>query len=79
MKKRKDLLINSILSPYEANILVSDKETSEYFEKVIKNSDVKLATNWITGELFALLNEKDLGITQSPNKCRKFIKIDKFN
>jgi aspartyl-tRNA(Asn)/glutamyl-tRNA(Gln) amidotransferase subunit B len=54
------------LSPYEANILVSDKETSEYFEEVIKNSDVKLSTNWITGELFALLNEKDLGITQSP-------------
>ena len=44
------------------HILVSDKETSEYFEKVIKNSDVKLATNWITGELFAVLNNKNLEI-----------------
>ena len=44
----------------------SDKETSEYFEQVVKKSDVKLATNWITGELFALLNSKDLEITKSP-------------
>ena len=54
------------LSPYEANILVSDLDTSKYFEEVIKNSDVKLSANWITGELFALLNEKDLEITESP-------------
>ena len=54
------------LSPYEANILVSDLNTSKYFEEVIKNSDVKLSANWITGELFALLNEKNLEITESP-------------
>tara|TARA_B100001123_G_scaffold183164_1_gene209718 strand:+ start:324 stop:1784 length:1461 start_codon:yes stop_codon:yes gene_type:complete len=54
------------LSSYEANILVSDLETSKYFEKVIESSDVKLASNWITGELFALLNEKNLEITESP-------------
>ena len=65
-EKKKRFIDKFNLSSYEANILVSDKETSEYFEKVIKNSDVKLSTNWITGELFALLNEKDLGITQSP-------------
>ena len=54
------------LSPYEATILVSDLDTSKYFEKVIENSDVKLSANWITGELFALLNEKNLEISQSP-------------
>ncbi len=54
------------LSPYEATILVSDLDTSKYFEKVIKNSDVKLSANWITGELFALLNEKNLEISESP-------------
>ncbi len=54
------------LSPYEANILVSDLNTSKYFEEVINNSDVKLSANWITGELFALLNEKNLEITESP-------------
>ena len=54
------------LSPYEATILVSDIDTSKYFEEVIENSDVKLSANWITGELFALLNEKNLEISQSP-------------
>ena len=54
------------LTPYEATILVSDLETSKFFEKVIENSDVKLSANWITGELFALLNEKNLEINQSP-------------
>ena len=54
------------LSPYEATILVSDLHTSKFFEKVIEKSDVKLSANWITGELFALLNENNLEISQSP-------------
>ncbi len=54
------------LTPYEATILVSDLDTSKFFEKVIAKSDVKLSANWITGELFALLNEKNLEINQSP-------------
>ena len=74
-EKKKRFIDKFNLSPYEANILVSDKETSEYFEKVIKKSDVKLATNWITGELFALLNEKDLGITQSPINAENLSKL----
>ena len=74
-EKKKRFIDKFNLSSYEANILVSDKETSEYFEKVIKNSDVKLATNWITGELFALLNEKDLGITQSPINAENLSKL----
>jgi aspartyl-tRNA(Asn)/glutamyl-tRNA(Gln) amidotransferase subunit B len=31
-----------------------------------KNKDIKLAVNWITGELFALLNSKNIEISQSP-------------
>jgi len=74
-EKKKRFIDKFNLSSYEANILVSDKETSAYFEKVIKNSDVKLATNWITGELFALLNEKDLEITQSPISSENLSKL----
>ena len=54
------------MTPYEATILVSDIETSKYFEEVIKDADVKLSTNWITGDLVAVLNEKNLEISQSP-------------
>ncbi len=63
------------LSPYEANILVSDLDTSKYFEAVIENSDVKLSSNWITGELFALLNEKNLEITSSPISAKNLSKL----
>ena len=63
-EKKKRFIEKFKLSPYEANILVSDIETSNYFENVIKKSDVKLATNWIIGELFAALNEKNLEITE---------------
>ncbi len=79
-EKKKRFIDNFKLSPYEANILVSDIETSKYFEKVSENSDVKLATNWITGELFALLNEKNLEITDSPissNNLSKLINLIK--
>jgi len=65
-EKKKRFIENFRLSPYEATILVSDIETSKYFEEVIENSDVKLATNWITGELFAVLNKKNISISESP-------------
>ena len=65
-EKKKRFIDKFNLSPYEATILVSDIETSNFFEEVIKDSDVKLATNWITGELFAVLNNKNLEISQSP-------------
>ena len=42
---------------------------------VIKNSDVKLSTNWITGELFALLNDKNLEISNSPISARNLSKL----
>ena len=68
--KKKRFINEFKLSPYEATILVSDIEIAKYFEEVVakmgKNKDMKLAVNWITGELFAVLNSKNLEITQSP-------------
>ncbi len=74
-EKKKRFIEKFKLSPYEATILVSDNETSIYFENVIKKSDVKLATNWIIGELFAALNEKNLEITQSPISAGNLSKL----
>ena len=74
-EKKKRFIEKFNLSPYEANILVSDIETSKYFENVSKNSDVKLATNWITGELFALLNNKNIEITESPITSENLAKL----
>ena len=74
-EKKKRFIEKFNLTPYEATILVSDIETSKYFEEVIKDSDVKLATNWITGELFALLNEKNLEISKSPISSKNLSKL----
>ena len=74
-EKKKRFIEKFKLTPYEANILVSDIEVSKYFEEVSKNSDVKLATNWITGELFALLNDKNIEITESPISSKNLSKL----
>jgi len=74
-EKKKRFIEKFNLTSYEATILVSDIETSKYFEEVIKNSDIKLATNWITGELFALLNEKNLEISKSPISSTNLSKL----
>ncbi len=74
-EKKKRFIEKFKVSPYEATILVSDYETSNYFENVIKKSDVKLATNWIIGELFAALNEKSLEITESPISAGNLSKL----
>ncbi len=65
-QKKERFIKNYSLNAYEANVLVSEKEISDYFEEVVKTSDVKLAKNWIMGDLFASLNEKNISISQSP-------------
>jgi len=57
-QKKERFIKEHNLSSYEANILVSEKEISNYYEEVIKDCDKKLASNWIAGELFAVLNKK---------------------
>ena len=77
-EKKERFIKEHNLSPYEANILVSEKEISDYYEEVIKKCDKKLATNWITVELFALLNKKNLSISQSPVSARNLSKLIKM-
>jgi len=77
--KKKRFIDEFKVSAYEATILVSDIETAKYFEEVVakmgKNKNMKLAVNWITGELFAVLNNKNLEITQSPISAKNLAKL----
>ena len=74
--QKKERLINDYsLTAYEANVLVSEKEISDYFEEVVKTSDIKLAKNWIMGDLFASLNEKNISISQSPVTAKKMSQL----
>ena len=74
--KKKDRFIKDYsLKSYEANVLVSEKEISDYFEEVVKTADKKLAANWIIGDLFASLNEKNISITDTPVTAKKMAQL----
>ena len=77
--KKKRFIDEFKISSYEATILVSDIDTAKYFEEVVakmgKNKDMKLAVNWITGELFAVLNNKNLEISESPISAQNLAKL----
>ncbi|MDC1212334.1 Asp-tRNA(Asn)/Glu-tRNA(Gln) amidotransferase subunit GatB [Pelagibacteraceae bacterium] len=74
-QKKERFIKDYSLNAYEANVLVSEKEISDYFEEVVKNSDIKLAKNWITGDLFASLNDKNISISQSPVTAKKMSQL----
>ena len=63
------------LNSYEANVLVSEKEISNYYEEVAKLSDKKLAATWMMGDLFAMLNDKGLNISKSPIPAKNFAEL----
>jgi aspartyl-tRNA(Asn)/glutamyl-tRNA(Gln) amidotransferase subunit B len=54
------------LSADDAGILVAEKETAFYFERVARGRDAKVAANWVMGDLFGALNRLGLGVEQSP-------------
>jgi aspartyl-tRNA(Asn)/glutamyl-tRNA(Gln) amidotransferase subunit B len=65
-EKRARFIRDFGLSPYDAGVLVAEQSTAHYYEEVAKGRDAKLAANWVTGELFALLNRQGATIETSP-------------
>lgn len=65
-EKRNRFIENYKLSAYDASVLVASKSLSNYFEAVVeKTQDPKLTTNWVMGDLSAMLNKENLDITES--------------
>ena len=64
--RRKRFIDEYSLSPYDSNILVSEKETADYFEEAAKNSNPKLVCNWVIGELFSVLNKMNKTLDNCP-------------
>jgi aspartyl-tRNA(Asn)/glutamyl-tRNA(Gln) amidotransferase subunit B len=55
------------LSPYDASVISAEKEAADYFDALMSaKHDAKLASNWMTVELFGRLNKLDKSITESP-------------
>jgi len=61
------------LSAYDAAILTSSREVAEFYEDLIRTlgGGFKLASSWITGELFGALKRAGLEIAQSPIGSRQ--------
>ncbi len=71
------------LSDYNASILISDKDTSVYFDEIVKNGvSYKLAANWVIGDIYSILNKDDIRITSfrvSPLQMAKIISLIERN
>tara|TARA_B100001123_G_C15340312_1_gene1034559 strand:- start:459 stop:1928 length:1470 start_codon:yes stop_codon:yes gene_type:complete len=82
-KRRSKYMSEYKLTGYDASIIISEKEISDYFDEVINlHKDLKkhskLVVNWISSELFALLNKNNINIINSPitpDNLGKLIKL----
>lgn len=60
------------LTEYDARVLTTERSSVEFFREVLAICDnAKLASNWITSELFGILNQKGLPIEKSPISARE--------
>jgi aspartyl-tRNA(Asn)/glutamyl-tRNA(Gln) amidotransferase subunit B len=66
--RRRRLVSEYGLTEAEAGLLVEEKDVAEYFERAAGSSSMaaRSVASWITGELFARLNESGLSIDQVP-------------
>jgi len=60
------------LSEYDAGVLVATREIADYFETTAKLSgDAKLAANWVSQDLQALLNKHGWELDESPIQAER--------
>lgn len=60
------------LSEYDAGVLVATREMADYFETTAKLSgDSKLAANWVSQDLQALLNKHSWELSDSPIQAER--------
>ncbi len=68
------------ITPYDAEVIVAEPMTAEYFEAIAKNTDGKIAANLLINELFGRLNKSNLSFDENPitvNQMRELIELIK--
>jgi len=66
------------LSEYDAEVLVANETVAKYFEETINYGNAKMAANWITGELFGMLNKNSIELDEckiTPAMLGKLVKL----
>jgi len=73
---RQRLVEQYSLPPYDAEVLTESAALAGYFETVAKVSgNPKLASNWVMGDLQAVLNKQGVGIEASPVSAAHLAKM----
>jgi len=70
-EKRTRFIATFGLTPYDAGVLVAERESADFYEAVLSGlgnaaRDGKLAANWVINELFGRLNKEGVDIAASP-------------
>ncbi len=78
--KRERFMADFGLTPYDASVLVAERESAGFFEGVLgkladKARDGKLAANWVINELFGRLNKEGQDISSSPISAEQMAAI----
>ncbi|EKS38805.1 Asp-tRNA(Asn)/Glu-tRNA(Gln) amidotransferase subunit GatB [Afipia clevelandensis] len=78
--KRERFMADFGLTPYDASVLVAERESAGFFEAVLdkladKGRDGKLAANWVINELFGRLNKEGQDISASPVSAEQMAAI----
>ena len=65
-EKRRRFQRDYGLSTYDADVLVAERATADFFEEAAQGRDGKQAANWVINELLGALNKAGRGIDSSP-------------
>ncbi len=68
------------LTPYDADLLAEDRAVADYFDEAVKAARAtavvpKAIANWITGELFHLMHNANLEITDSKASPEQLVEL----
>jgi aspartyl-tRNA(Asn)/glutamyl-tRNA(Gln) amidotransferase subunit B len=79
-QKKARFIADFSLSPYDASVLVAERESAEFYETVLaklnnRGRDGKLAANWVINELFGRLNKEARDIAASPVSAEQLADI----
>jgi aspartyl-tRNA(Asn)/glutamyl-tRNA(Gln) amidotransferase subunit B len=75
-RKKARFIADFGLSPYDAGVLVAERESADFYEAVLarladRSRDGKLAANWVINELFGRLNKESRDIAASPISAKQ--------
>jgi len=63
------------ISAYDAEILVTEKYVSDFFEQIVKGRDSKIVISWLTVELFSYLKKKNISLEESKINSEKITSL----